>query len=345
MAAPRILAGDIGGTKCHLALYEARPGGLHPLHAERYPSADFPDLGAVVQAFFRDGGITAAGTAGAAEVTAACFGIPGPVIDNTAKTSNLPWTIDGDALGREVGIPTVLLINDLVATAEGIPLLTGDEILTIHSGEPEPDGNRVLIAAGTGLGMALLPWVDGHWRPIASEGGHMDFAPRDEEETALFLDLRKRLGGHVSVERVVSGPGLAMIYQSLRDRRGLSEDPAVRQALERGDDASKVIGEAGLTERCGLCSKTLEVFAAAYGAAAGNLALAGTATGGVYVGGGIAPKILPRLTDGRFVEAFLDKGRFRAYLERVPVRVILNDATAVLGAARRAAQQVAARIL
>jgi glucokinase len=345
MAAPRILAGDIGGTKCHLALYEVRPGGLHPLRSERLHSADFPDLGAVIQAFFKSAANTGPTTPAAAGVAAACFGIPGPVIDNTAKTSNLPWAIDASRLGREAGIPAVLLINDLVATAEGIPLLAPGEILTVHPGEPEADGNRVLIAAGTGLGMALLPWTDGHWRPVASEGGHMDFAPRDEEGAALFLDLRQRLGGHVSVERVVSGPGLSLIYQSLRDRRGLPENSAVREALERGEDSSKVIGEAGLTDRCGLCAETLGVFAAAYGAAAGNLALVGTATGGVYVGGGIAPKILPRLTDGRFVEAFLDKGRFRAYLERVPVRVILNDATAVLGAARRAAQQVAARIL
>lgn len=341
MATPRILAGDIGGTKSHLALYEVQPHGLHPLRAERYPSTDFSGLGAVVQKFFQEDGTTPA----AARVAAACFGIPGPVIDNIARTSNLPWIIDGDALGREARIPSVLLLNDLVATAEGIPLLKGDEILTVHPGEPESDGNRVLIAAGTGLGMALLPWVDGHWRPVASEGGHMDFAPRDEEEAALFLHLHKQLKGHVSVERVVSGPGLSLLYQALRDLHGLPENPAVREALEHGEDSSKVIGEAGLAGRCGLCARTLEVFAAAYGAAAGNLALVGTATGGVYVGGGIAPKILPRLTDGRFVAAFLDKGRFRAYLEKVPVRVILNDATAVLGAARRAAQQVAARIL
>jgi glucokinase len=330
----RVLAGDIGGTKSHLALFEVGPLGLTELRSERFPSADFPDQEAVVEAFFGEHPEARAG------IRAACFGIPGPVIDNTARTSNLAWEIDGAHLAAETGLPSVLLINDLVATAEGIPLLQEDEIVTVHPGDPEPDGNRALIAAGTGLGMGLLPWRDGAWWPVASEGGHMDFAPRDEEEIGLLLYLRERLQGRVSVERVVSGPGLFAIYEylreSLRDRENRAENSRVREALAAGEDPSKVISEAGLADTCGLCARTLELFASAYGAAAGNLALLGTATGGVYVGGGVAPKILPRLTDGTFLRAFLDKGRFTGYLEKVPVRIILNQATAVLGAARQA---------
>ena len=342
-AGSRVLAGDIGGTKSHLALFEVGPRGprgLTKLRDERFPSADFPGLGAVIATFLgrqtRDG------------ILAACFGVPGPVIDNTTRTPNLAWEIDGFRLARDTGLPAVLLINDLVATAEGIPLLQEDEIVTVHAGDPEPDGNRVLIAAGTGLGMGLLPWrggLDGSWWPVASEGGHMDFAPRNEDEIGLLLYLRERLGGRVSVERVVSGPGLFAIYEYLRDQGGAggrAENPRVREALAAGEDPSKVISEAGLAEVCGLCGRTLEMFAAAYGAAAGNLALVGTATGGVYVGGGVAPKILPRLTDGAFLRAFLDKGRFAAYLEKVPVKVILNQATAVLGAARHAVALAAA---
>lgn len=336
----RVLAGDIGGTKSHLALFEVGPAGLVELRSELFPSADFPGLGAVITTFFGEHPEARAG------ILAACFGVPGPVIDNTTRTSNLAWEIDGARLARDTGLPTVLLINDLVATAEGIPLLQEDEIVTVHPGDPEPDGNRVLIAAGTGLGMGLLPSRDGAWWPVASEGGHMDFAPRNEEEIGLLLHLRQRLGGRVSVERVVSGPGLFAIYEylreSLRERGNGSENPHVREALAAGEDPSKVISEAGLAATCGLCGRTLELFAAAYGAAAGNLALVGTATGGVYLGGGVAPKILPRLTDGTFLRAFLDKGRFTSYLEKVPVKVILNQATAVLGAARQAVAVAAA---
>lgn len=332
----RVLAGDIGGTKSHLALFEAGPRGLVKLRDERFPSADFPGLGAVMATFF------GAHPEARAGILAACFGVPGPVIDNTTRTPNLAWEIDGFRLARDTGLPAVLLINDLVATAEGIPLLQEDEVVTVHPGDPEPDGNRVLIAAGTGLGMGLLPWRDGAWWAVASEGGHMDFAPRNEDEIGLLLYLRERLGGRVSVERVVSGPGLFAIYEYLRDQGNGTENPHVREALAAGEDPSKVISEAGLAEACALCGRTLEMFAAAYGAAAGNLALVGTATGGVYVGGGVAPKILPRLTDGAFLHAFLDKGRFAGYLEKVPVRVILNQATAVLGAARHAVALAAA---
>ncbi|HYG63615.1 MAG TPA: glucokinase [Thermoanaerobaculia bacterium] len=321
-----ILGGDVGGTKSNLGLFEVVEGGrLHLIRTATFANAEYPGLGVLLGAFL--GGDVP-------RVRAAAFGIAGPVLDNRAETTNLTWVIDGPGLAKETGIPRVLLINDLVATAEGIPLLGEDEVVTLQPGAAGAHGNRVLIAAGTGLGMSLLPWVDGRWVPVASEGGHADFAPRDADEEGLLRHLQARLGGRVSVERVVSGPGLFNIYEYLRDDAGMPELPEVRAALAAGDDPVPVISESGLTQRCGLCSRALDLFMAAYGAAAGNLALVGTATGGVYVGGGIAPKVLPRIQEGGFLQAFVDKGRFEGYVRAIPVRVILNQKTAMYGAAR-----------
>jgi glucokinase len=333
----QILAGDIGGTKSNLGLFELVDGRLRLVRSARYRSREFPGLPALIGAFL------AAGAAGEGKLEAACFGIPGPVIDNRASTPNLAWMVDGNVIAAEVGVPLVALINDLVATAEGIPLLEDDEVAVLQRGAPPPDGNRALIAAGTGLGMALLPRVGDRWVPLPSEGGHMDFAPRTEEEIGLLRYLRERFG-RVSVERVVSGPGLFNIYQYLQDIVRLPESPEVREALARGEDPPPVISRLALTgpaAGCEICVRTLEMFVAAFGAAAGNLALLGTATGGVWLGGGIAPKILPRLADGLFLQTFTAKGRFVPFLERVPVRVILNDRTALLGAARHAASLLA----
>ncbi len=329
-----VLAGDIGGTKSNLGLFEVVAGVPRLLRSARYPSADHPGLAPVMEDFLG---------ADAGSVRAACFGVPGPVIENRTHTPNLAWHLDGAALSPVIGGHPVVLINDLVATAEGMPLLGESELVTLHPGLPGTagSGNLALIAAGTGLGMALMPRIGGAWVPVASEGGHMDFAPRDEEEAGLLFHMKERLGGRVSVERIVSGPGLFAIYEYLRDRRSLPESPEVRAALETGDDPSQAIGEAALADASGLCSRAVEMFVSAYGAIAGNLALVGTATGGLYLGGGIAPKLLPRLQDGTFLRAFFDKGRFRGFLEAVPVRVILNDRAALLGAARHAAALLA----
>jgi glucokinase len=330
-----ILAGDVGGTKTNLGLFEGMGDRLRLLRSEKYHSPDFPGLSAVIQDFLRGG------PAGL-DIQAACFGIPGPVIDNRASTPNLAWVIDGAQVAADVHVGRLALINDLVATAEGIPLLEPDELATLQEGSPEPEGNRALIAAGTGLGMSFLPRVGGRWVPVPSEGGHADYPPRTEDEIDLLRHLREHYG-RVSSERVVSGPGLFNIYNFLRDVRKLPESPAVREALARGEDPARVIGEAAVgagaagAERCDLCSRALEIFIEAYGALAGNLALLGTATGGVYLGGGIAPKILRQLGAGPFLAAFRAKGRFVPYLEKVPVRVILNDRAALLGAARHAA--------
>lgn len=325
-----ILAGDVGGTKTNLGLFEREGDGLRLVRAEKFHSPDFPGLSAVIHAFL---------SAGPGEdLEAACFGIPGPVTGNRASTPNLAWVVDGALVASDFQVPTVALVNDLVATAEGIPLLGTDELATLQEGSPDAEGNRVLIAAGTGLGMSMLPRVGKRWVPVASEGGHADYPPRTEDEIDLLRYLRERFG-RVSAERVVSGPGLFHIYNFLRDVRRIPESPRVREALGRGEDPSKVIGEAALAtgaDGCELCSRALDMLVAAYGALAGNLALLGTATGGVYLGGGVAPKILPRLAGGPFLQAFVAKGRFVPYLEKVPVRVILNDRAALLGAARHA---------
>jgi glucokinase len=327
-----ILAGDVGGTKTNLGLFEREGDGLRLVRSDKLRSPDFPGLSAAIHAFLD------AGPVEEGQLEAACFGIPGPVTGNRASTPNLAWVVDGALVASEVQIPTVALINDLVATAEGISLLGTGELATLQEGSPDPEGNRVLIAAGTGLGMALLPRVGNRWVPVASEGGHGDYPPRTEDEIDLLRYLRERFG-RVSAERVVSGPGLFHIYNFLRDVRRMPESPRVREALGRGEEPAKVVGEAALAtgpEGCELCSRALDLLVAAYGALAGNLALLGTATGGAYLGGGVAPKILPRLAGGRFLQAFLAKGRFVPYLEKVPVRVILNDRAALLGAARHA---------
>jgi glucokinase len=319
MSEATLLAGDIGGTKSNLGIF--RGGTL--LRSAQFPSPRYPSLAALLGEFL--------GPGREMEIAAACFGVPGPVNGNRAHAPNLPWpVIDGDELAAEIGVPRVRLINDLAATAEGIPALPPEDFLVLQEGDGEAVGNRVLIAAGTGLGMCFLPWIEGAWRPVASEGGHMDFAPQDESQIQLLRDLQIDLG-HVSVERLVSGPGLEAIYRHFQEEAGLASDleaPAISAAALTGTDP--------------LAVRALDVWLALYGAAAGNLALLGTATGGVYIGGGIAPKILPQLTGGPFLRSFLEKGRFRDYLRAIPVRIILNDKAAMLGAAR-VANQIALR--
>lgn len=341
-----ILAGDVGGTKTNLGLFRLASGSWGTprpvlVRDAHLTSADFPGLGALLAAFLsadRD-----------AEVAAACFGVPGPVAGNHTRTPNLAWEIDGAALGREMGIPALHLVNDLVATAAGVELLDPDDLAVLQAGDPaaaaDAGANRSLIAAGTGLGMALMPALPpgggGGRSAVASEGGHMDYAPRTEEEIALQRTLRRRFG-HASVERVVSGPGLHNIYLHLRETAGEgAEPPEIAARLAEAEDPAQAIAEAATAGASPLAARALDLFAAAYGAAAGNLALLGTATGGVYLGGGIAPKILAKLGDGTFLAAFRDKGRFRSYLEAVPVSVVLNDRAALLGAARLAAGRLA----
>ncbi len=323
-----ILAADIGGTSSRLAVFDVDGGQLRPVVQERYASSGSPRLEDIVRAFR---------TTHRLSVDHACFAVAGAVIGARAQTPNLPWQVDAASLAREIGLPSVGLLNDLEANAYGIPALGAADLVILNAGSPNAVGNQVVISAGTGLGEAGLYW-DGHeHHPFASEGGHADFAPRNDLEVELLRHLR-RTHDRVSWERVVSGPGLVGIYEFLRDTGRGSEPAWLRDALQAGDPAA-VISSAAEDGRSETCRHALDTFVSAYGAEAGNVALGVMATGGVYVGGGIAPKIIDTLRRGIFMEAFRAKGRLRGVLEAIPVRVILNEFTALLGAARWAARR------
>ena len=322
-----ILAGDVGGTKVHLAIYEFAGGRLSMRRDQKYPATDFATLEDVVHRFLGEADEKVADLAGA------CFGCPGPVKDGHLKLTNLPWTLDARDLRKALGIEHIFLINDLEANGYGIPELKPEAIFALHDGDVSAVGHRGLISAGTGLGEALLIW-DGKQRhvPVPSEGGHCDYAPRNEREMALLRYLLKTLGGRVSFERVVSGIGIKNVYAFLKDDQGMDEPAWLRERMEH-EDPNAVIGGCAEDGSSELCFETMQMFAASYGAEAGNVALKVLARGGVYLGGGIAPKILKTLKNGTFSQAFLDKGRMSPILESIPVRVILDDTCALLGAA------------
>ncbi len=326
-----ILAGDVGGTKVHLALYNFEGGRLIAIRDQKYPAHEFASLEDVVNDFLSQH--TDAGPLNRDDVKAACFGCPGPVRDGRIKLTNLPWSLDVRELALSLAVEHIFLINDLEANGYGIPELSADKIFTLHDGDASSVGHRGLIAAGTGLGEAMLIW-DGKLRhvPIPSEGGHCDFAARDETEIALLQYLHRTLNGRVSFERVVSGLGIKNVYAFCKDDRRM-EEPAWLVERLTNEDPNAVIGECAEDGSSPICAETMRIFASAYGAEAGNIALKILATGGIYLGGGIAPKILKTLKDGAFMEAFTDKGRMQPILEAIPVRVILDDTCALLGAA------------
>jgi len=311
-----ILAGDIGGTSTRLALFDADANGVRAVARERYVSREHAGLLDIVAAFTE---------AHPAPLDAACFGIAGPVLDGRVVTPNLPWVIEGDALARQLVLAAVTLLNDLEANAWGVFTLTPADVVTLAEGRTIDSGNAAIIAAGTGLGEAGYHAIERRLIPFASEGGHADFAPRDEMTIALFRWLQAKFG-HVSWERVVSGPGLANIYAFLKETAGESA------GMDTADPAA-AISQAALAGTDPVAVQALDLFVTLYGAEAGNLALKMKATRGIWIGGGIAPKILPRLKRPGFLEAFHDKGRFRPFLEAIPVRVITNDETALRGAA------------
>ena len=326
-----ILAGDVGGTKVHLALYDFEGGRLKALRDRKYPALDFACLDDIVNDFLAadvDGVVP-----DRSQVKAACFGCPGPVRDGKLKLTNLPWVLDVRELASSLSIEHIFLINDLEANGYGIPELAPEKIFTLHEGDPTAVGHRGLIAAGTGLGQALLIW-DGKKNhvPIPSEGGHCDFAARNETEIALLQHLRRTLHGRVSFERVVSGLGIKNVYGFCKEVLKLEEPKWLADRLAH-EDPNAVIGECAENGTSDICFQTLRIFASAYGAEAGNVALKVLALGGIYLGGGIAPKILKTLKAGSFIEAFIDKGRMSSILEAIPVRVILDDTCALLGAA------------
>lgn len=318
----RLLAGDVGGTKTRLALIEVVGNRVAATTETSYRSGELESLNEAIERFRSDHPLPYSG---------ACFGVPGPVRNGRCVTTNLPWGLDTGSLAEATGVADTMLINDLEATAWGIAALGPEHFHVLNPGKPGASGNASVIAAGTGLGEAGLFWDGDRHVPFASEGGHTDFSPGNELEIAL-LHFLSRNYQHVSWERVVSGPGLVRIFDFLCDHRGTSPSADLLEEFGNGDPAA-AIAEAALSERDALCDMALDLFVHLYGVEAGNHALKIMATGGVYVGGGIAPKILPKLRKGRFMEAFTSKGRMAPLLAEIPVRVILDDRAALYGPA------------
>ncbi len=322
-----ILAGDIGGTKVHVALFTGREHQLRLVAERRVATRRYSSLEEILQEFLH---------AQHATIHAACFGIAGPVINGRCKPLNVPWMIDTQQLQRALRIRRVHLLNDLEALAYGIGVLPPRAFATLNPGCEQPHGTIAVIAAGTGLGEAVLVWDGARYRAIPSEGGHTEFGPRTPLEVELWRYARARFG-HVSYERVVSGPGKVVIYEFLK-ATGRGQEPAWLRKQFIGTDQSVVISDRALDGRSALCVKALDLFVSIYGAEAGNLALKALATGGVYIGGGIAPAIMPKMQDGTFMKAFTDKGRLSSVVSRIPVRVILEQKAGLYGAAAYAAR-------
>ncbi|MGE5284277.1 MAG: glucokinase [Actinomycetota bacterium] len=320
-----ILAGDVGGTKTSLALYRREAKGLLRTRMATYRSREHAGLDAILRDFLGDGGA----------VEQACIGVAGPVENGRCRLTNLDWEVDEASLRQTLGLVEAYIVNDLQATASSLPFLRESDLAAIREGKVDPRGNMAVLSAGTGLGEGFLVGSDAGYIPLASEGGHVDFAPRDEREMRLHAFLRAKYG-RVSAERVLSGPGLYDVYRFLREVEGMGEEPGIAAEVA-GAEPQRAIVRHGLAGGTGACGETLRFFCSLYGAEAGNLALHYLATGGVYLGGGIAPAILPALRRGEFLSAFLDKGRMRSLLSRVPVTVILDPAAPLLGAASFAA--------
>ncbi len=329
-----ILAGDVGGTKCNLALFEARLGTLRRVAQRRFESKNYSAFEEIVTEFARQTGESGS-EAGRGKITAAGFGVAGPVINHQVRATNLPWVIDGASLGRILGIRRVILLNDLEATAHSLELLRPAELCVLNEGVPGAQATRALIAAGTGLGEAILFWDGSRYLVAASEGGHADLAPRTEQEIELLRFLKKRYA-HVSFELVLSGRGFRTIHEFI--------DPALKHSGfdVPGADPAPEITQRGLAGTCPVCVQTLDLWTALYGAEAGNLALKVLARGGVYVAGGIAVKILRKLQDGTFLRAFCEKSKFGILLGQIPIYVVLNEDAPLLGAAAQAAAVVGA---
>ncbi|HEX7614623.1 MAG TPA: glucokinase [Thermoanaerobaculia bacterium] len=321
-----ILAGDIGGTNVRLALFEIEGGRVASREEKKFRSRDFSGLEQPVEEFLAGRRVSAAG-----------FGIAGPVRNGRCEATNVPWSVDAAALARRLSLSRVALVNDLLANAAGLGELSPSDFAVVNAGAEDPGGNAALISAGTGLGEAYLVRVNGRFQPQASEGGHASFAPRNAVEVDLLRHLEAKWS-HVSFERILSGPGLAALYAFERARSGESEPGWLAGEIARAGDPAPVVTAAGLSGKDAVAERTVERFVSIFGGEAGNLALKVLATGGLYVGGGIAPNLLPRMLDGTFFGGFCDKGRFAPLLAKIPVRVVTNDRCALLGAARAGAE-------
>jgi len=320
-----ILAGDIGGTHARLAFFQSQNGHLTPVAEGVFPSRDHSGLDEIVGQFVAKQSL---------RPDVACFGVAGPVRNGKVETSNLPWTVEASRLAGELHLPSALLINDLEANAWGIASLGDQDQIALNRVKGMPVGNQAVISAGTGLGEAGLFWNGNGYEIFASEGGHCDFAPRTELEIELLRYLVARFG-HVSFERIVSGPGLVNVYNFLRDTHRGEEPQWLTDELAQGDQAA-AISRAAVAGKSVLAEHALDLWISIYGAEAGNLALKLMATGGVFLGGGIAPKIVSKLSGLLFMQAFVSKGRLQPLLESIPVKVITNDKIALFGAARYA---------
>jgi len=322
-----ILAGDVGGTKTLLGLFDPVPARPRAVSVNAFATLDYRDLPSIISTFLSG---PASDAAGGAAIKAACFGVAGPVVGDAAALTNVPWKVDAFNVSRTFNIPRVALLNDLEAMAYGVPALQESEVHTLQEGVALRGGNVAVIAAGTGLGEALLHSVNGRLIPSPSEGGHADFAARTDREVTLMRYLTERFG-RAEVEQVVSGMGIINVHH-------VAHPDGCSVVTDVSDPhAAAAITTAALERRCERCMAALEMFVEAYGAEAGNLALRTVATGGVYVGGGIAPKILPALTDGRFMRTFRAKAPFEEMLAKMPVKVIVNPEVGLLGAAVYAA--------
>jgi glucokinase len=327
-----VLAGDVGGTNARMSLVELSNGRARVEREARYPSRDYPGLAPIVRRFCEEAG---------SRPQRACLAIACPVVGDDCTAPNLPWTVNGPKLAADIGIPRTRIINDFVAVGHGIELLTPSDLTTLQEGTAIPRGPIALIGAGTGLGQGFLIWERGHYRVLPSEGGHGDYGPRGKLQEGLLQFLVKEFG--VSWERLLSGPGLVNGYRYLRAAAVAPEQPVVREAMKTEDPAAVITRHALAGTDC-LSDRALDLFCEILGAQAANLALTVVATGGVYLAGGIAPRIVERLASGPFLGAFRDKGRMSALLSRIPVHVIMNPRVGMLGAAAVAAGQDAADV-
>jgi glucokinase len=333
-----ILAGDIGGTNARLAVLEESGAQFNIVAEHDYASHEYKSLVDIVADFVKERQCI---------VEHACFAVAGPVIRGKCVATNLPWTIEAAKLAAVLGKKRVSLINDLEAHAYGLTALPESDLVTLQSGSDNAYGNYAVIAAGTGLGEGGLLWSGVRTFPITSEGGHSSFAPGNELEIEIFRYLSERFGGHVSAERILSGPGLRNVYDFFSANSGvggkLKELASHKKEITEAKDPSAEISKHSLSGKCNFCDQVMDTFISIYGAEAGNLALKINATGGVYIGGGIAPKILPKLINGPFLKSFVDKGRMKPLMETMPVKVILNQKTGLLGAGRCALVEAAFR--
>jgi glucokinase len=320
-----VLAGDIGGTKTNIGLFVMGKKRPEPLVIESFASCGVPRFEILVDRFVKSH---------PALISSACFGVAGPVINGRCKTTNLPWVVSEALMKRRYSWRHVCLQNDLAAAALAIPFLRPSEVVLLNKGSVQKKGSLALLSPGTGLGQAMMAYKNGEYVPLSSEGGHVSFSPTTEEEVELWRYLQGKFG-HVSAERVLSGSGLVNIYSWFRDS-GRFQEPSWLKALIKQGDPAKAISENAFRKKQALCVKSLCLYVSMLGAVAGNLALTAMAVGGVYLGGGIPPKILPALKQGLFMKAFTAKGRFAEFLAQIPVGVILNDKAALLGAAHTA---------